>query len=600
MPPSPSVVSADLATAALKCQALDHALRLAEWVGSGKDLTTRGVPKPAAAVEACEVLGIALPGPRLRSALDVDELMVAWVAAIRAGFVVTNGRQAWVGPGATALAGAGTRAHPRLVLDVWLTAAAGEFGVPDEPCAGCLTVLYELHQADRPVGLGELADALVADPAGSVTELPAEMDNLEHVGGAVASLLAFGAGVLAGDLVSLTPLGVVLAASVFEGCAPSPSADARGLITVLGELPPPVAMIMAEPWLAARPAESAVRELLTFAEAASGAERVAALAVARTVGPEPVAAWRQWAGRPGFGAYARQWLAEHGKPVAVHPEDEPWLVVDAFSTMLDGLGEMYAPVSLAMAFDELGANPAEVLSLLRDSGHPAADRVAATLGEQVLTPAAPAIRIIPAGTPWPERQAPVWPPASARAGVATVYQLKISLRYVGGPPVWRRVLVPGEFTLRNLHDVIQFAMGWDHSHLHIFSTRAGDYGVPDADLGCGDQAHVTLADVLPRKRSKLLYSYDFGADWEHDVVVEERRPLAPGDLLPRCVAGEGACPPEDCGGPWGYQDLKEALADPDHEEHDSRLEWMCLEKPSDFDAAAFSLDEVNKRLGLGR
>jgi hypothetical protein len=616
MPPSPSVVSADLATAALQCQALDHARRLAQWVGAGKELTARGVPKPAAAAEACRELGIALPGARLRSALDVDELMVAWVAAVRAGFVVQEGRRARIGPGVRALDGAGTLAHPRLVLDAWLAAVAGEFGVPDDPCAGCLTVLYQLRQADRPMGLGELAEALtvesseglcpdcggVHDPLDAGMDVLAdEMDGLEHVGGAVASLIAFGGAVLSGDQVSLTPLGAMLATSVFEGCAPAPDADAKTLLTALCPLPPQVALMMAGPWLAARPAETAVRELLTFAESASGADRVAALAVARTAGPEPVAAWRQWAGRPGFGAYARQWLAEHGKPVAVHPEDEAWLVVDAFSAMLDGLreldgrGEPTAPVPLDMALGELGEDPDEVLAMLRESGHPAADEVAAWLDEQFCTTPEMTIRVIPPGQTPPEIQTVVaWPPPGTPAK-ATVCQLRISLRYVDDPPVWRRVLVPATYTLDHLHHVIQLAMGWEHSHLHMFSTRLGEYGVPDPDLECGDQTDVTVADVLPRKRSTLVYTYDFGDGWEHDVVVEDKRPVAPDDLLPSCVAGEGACPPEDCGGPWGYADLKEILADPDHEEHFGRLDWMGLDEPGDFDAAAFCVDEANKR-----
>jgi hypothetical protein len=168
---------------------------------------------------------------------------------------------------------------------------------------------------------------------------------------------------------------------------------------------------------------------------------------------------------------------------------------------------------------------------------------------------------------------------------------------VDDPPVWRRVLVPGTFTLNNLHDVIQLAMGWDYSHLYVFGTRFGEYGVPDPEFGYADQSSVTLTDVLPRKRSKLVYTYDFGDGWEHDVVVEDRSPLAAGDMLPCCVAGEGACPPEDCGGPWGYQELKDALADPDHEEHDNRLEWMGLDEPGEFDATAFDPNEVNKRLG---
>ena len=179
-----------------------------------------------------------------------------------------------------------------------------------------------------------------------------------------------------------------------------------------------------------------------------------------------------------------------------------------------------------------------------------------------------------------------------------VYQLKITLRGVTKPPVWRRVLVPADITLRNLHDVIQLAMGWEDDHLHMFSTGRQDYGTPGMGLECADDAWVRVSQILAGPGDRLRYTYDFGDDWEHDIVVEKTRPAAPGEAHLSCVAGKGACPPEDCGGAWGYADLKEVLADPAHEGHLDRLEWLGLDTGEDFDPSEFSAADVNTRLSV--
>jgi hypothetical protein len=108
-----------------------------------------------------------------------------------------------------------------------------------------------------------------------------------------------------------------------------------------------------------------------------------------------------------------------------------------------------------------------------------------------------------------------------------------------------------------------------------------------------------LVDVLVEPGDRLRYTYDFGDDWDHDIRLEKvlapaAGPRAP--AVPVCLAGKGACPPEDCGGPWGYAALKETIADPSDEGHEEMLEWLGLEDPSDFDPAAFNLASVNARL----
>ena len=177
-------------------------------------------------------------------------------------------------------------------------------------------------------------------------------------------------------------------------------------------------------------------------------------------------------------------------------------------------------------------------------------------------------------------------------------QLKVTLRGVSKPPVWRRLLVPADMRLDRLHEVIQTSLGWTDTHLHVFSTAAGDYGVPEPELGFRNERNARLAQFLKQQGDRINYAYDFGDGWEHDIVLEKRIVPDPRAQLPACVAGKGACPPEDCGGPWGYSDLKETLANPRHEDHDDMLEWLGLDSGEEFDATACDLVEINEVLDM--
>jgi hypothetical protein len=157
------------------------------------------------------------------------------------------------------------------------------------------------------------------------------------------------------------------------------------------------------------------------------------------------------------------------------------------------------------------------------------------------------------------------------AGV--IYQLKITLRDTK-PPVWRRVQVQ-DCTLGRLHDVIQTCMGWTNSHLHAFEVGGEQYSEPDPDgmMETEDERKVKLSQVVARGFKKFAYTYDFGDNWDHTVEVEKTLEAEPGVRYPRCVDGKRACPPEDCGGPWGYADFLKAIRDPKHPEHEDMLEW---------------------------
>jgi hypothetical protein len=176
-----------------------------------------------------------------------------------------------------------------------------------------------------------------------------------------------------------------------------------------------------------------------------------------------------------------------------------------------------------------------------------------------------------------------------------IYQVKITLLGVENPPVWRRVLVPAAIRLDRLHEVIQAAMGWQNYHLHAFVDGQTYYGVPDPDLPYRDE-HTTKLNDLAAPGDRLLYNYDFGDDWDHEILIEEATVATPDGRYPRCVAGEAACPPEDVGGWPGYSRLVGILTDRGHEEHQDMLDWLGLDNHNQFDPERFDRDEASRRL----
>ena len=168
------------------------------------------------------------------------------------------------------------------------------------------------------------------------------------------------------------------------------------------------------------------------------------------------------------------------------------------------------------------------------------------------------------------------------------------------PPIWRRLEVPADISLARLHTVIQIAFGWDDSHLHVFETPYGSFGTADADLGHRSETSVTLEQVAPAVNSKLRYTYDFGDDWEHDILVEKVLDHDETAAYPRCTGGRRAAPPDDCGGIWGYAELVEVLNDPADQEHNDRLEWLGLDAAAEFDPDRFDAEAVTRALSFAR
>ena len=228
-----------------------------------------------------------------------------------------------------------------------------------------------------------------------------------------------------------------------------------------------------------------------------------------------------------------------------------------------------------------------------DKRHGFPDReLAALVGDR-----GPLAEVIPL-RPGIEDQPP--PAASPAPAAGAVYQLKVTLAETK-PPVWRRVLVDGASTLDQVHEVIQAAFGWWNYHLHEFEVGDARYAVPDPDYDPAydwgsptlDERQVRL-DSVAGEGSKLDYTYDFGDNWRHKIVVEKvlAADAAAPVTVPACIDGRRACPPEDSGGTWGYEELLGILGDPSHPEHDARREW--LGRP--FDPAAFDPDDFDENL----
>src|SRR3990167_5782219 len=177
-------------------------------------------------------------------------------------------------------------------------------------------------------------------------------------------------------------------------------------------------------------------------------------------------------------------------------------------------------------------------------------------------------------------------------GKTQIYQIKVALGHTA-PPVWRRIEVPADIKLDKLHRVMQAVMGWTDSHMHAFRVGMVQYGTSSREFpGMFRNERTVRLDQLVGKGGKLIYEYDFGDGWEHELKIEKELTPEPGMRYPRCTARKRACPPDDCGGPWGYEHLLEVLRDPKHEEYDEMREWIG----GDFDPEAFDLNEINRTL----
>jgi hypothetical protein len=176
---------------------------------------------------------------------------------------------------------------------------------------------------------------------------------------------------------------------------------------------------------------------------------------------------------------------------------------------------------------------------------------------------------------------------------------RLRIELTGSSPlIWRLVNVPLDFSLGQLHEVIQVVMPWDDYHLHEFMVGNKHYGEPDPEAGIDflDEDDITLEQVFKGKINEIEYIYDFGDGWQHSITCES---VFPAELdiedYPICIDGAMACPPEDSGALFGYYRKLKILNNPDHDEHEDIKAWM----PEDFDPQYFDIDETNVVLEIG-
>lgn len=182
---------------------------------------------------------------------------------------------------------------------------------------------------------------------------------------------------------------------------------------------------------------------------------------------------------------------------------------------------------------------------------------------------------------------------------ATVYQVQIALRG-SKPKIWRRLLVPSSLLLADFHKIIQTSMGWTDSHLHQFAKGRTFYSIKQPNEICWNEMNnidykkkkVRISELLIQVKDKITYEYDFGDGWEHDIILEKILPMDNSNENPVCIAGKMNCPPEDCGGIWGYMEMLKVLKNQNHKENESISEWIG----EDFDPAYFDVNEVNSLL----
>jgi hypothetical protein len=182
------------------------------------------------------------------------------------------------------------------------------------------------------------------------------------------------------------------------------------------------------------------------------------------------------------------------------------------------------------------------------------------------------------------------------------FQFKIELLHISDPPVWRRLIIPEGFTFLHFHQCIQIAFGWQNCHLFQFFPQgfksAPTITIPNPEWDEGpvqDCRKVKLDDIFKAAKQTFTYLYDFGDDWVHSILLEE---ISQEKIIrATCLLGEGACPPEDCGGPPGYDRLKMIMKDPKNPENREMKGWLGLSKSKPFDPFKFDVLNVNKKLG---
>jgi hypothetical protein len=508
-------MSEELSAVAAASPALSHARIVAEWVGEkGKPVTAGGALKPGQVPAVASALGVKSPS-KVGRASKVPEVYRAWLAAVGAGLVKVDG-------------GRVTReaeAARRDVLDAWFGGleAVLQNQVFDPAKADPRIVGYlvlTILDADRPPSdevLEKSIDDLMRERGDWHFYSYRSYHTSAHPAETVIDILrSFGA---VGEDRRPTPLGR-WARDRLQGLIPpaiGPSLPAReflAYLVTLDDAQDPTNLIMR--WAGFRDVGDVARELLLAARDATPAERVAAVSIVDGLGKSAIPVWHEFTRAPAVAPHARVALATFEQETEPDEADRVWVAVDFGLMYLDRNGAADAWYSMRDILGDDGGDDdgGDIVAALRDSGHPESGRLveALQLHRQTVT-----------RTP--------------------VQQLRISLRHTG---IWRRVLMPEDATLGDLHQVIGAVLGWGIDHLHAFTVGEYEYSDPYFNLdNCDDEDSVRLNRALPKPGSKIVYVYDFGDDWRHEITLEKVFVPDEEPEHPVCTGGVGDNPIED-------------------------------------------------------
>jgi Plasmid pRiA4b ORF-3-like protein len=547
----------DPARLARECDAVAQAVKLAHWIGTGARKVTAGEVLRRADVSAAgAALGVRLPA-KVRTAADVPALHRPWCTGVATGLLQISDGEVRCGPAMAHWPPADGE-----MLTGWLAGFRAACVAESDPRSKekesvGLVVLAFLVVLDRdggaPTGrnLWPAVDAALREvcelygkpywQALDAASRYADPGTADPMAGLFTFLAAFGAVTGNRGTPRSTALGQwAMARTRHDLPTPaSPQLPASDLLARLARFDGTADRDnVARPWLAARTTAGAAREILAAADQASPSLRQVAVAVADSLGDDALPAWREMRRAPRVGPHARAVLASAGGRRAVGEADRRWLAVDwAAAALADsGPDEALTRVDETMPGSDLDSR----LAAVRASGHPAAESLARALAE--------------------------FAASGAPRSVDQVIQLKVTLAR-WRPPIWRRVLVPAATTLGGLHRVIQILYGWDGDHLHNF--EVGDRRYSDPFFGLEeetDEEELRVSEAFQPGVKKIAYTYDFGADWQHEITLEKRAERQPGQPYPACIAFSG----------------------------DSPVEYWDEDDPSDPEP--FSLSEVNHRL----
>jgi pRiA4b ORF-3-like protein len=509
---------------------MDQAVALARCIGDDRKRVTEAghvlrrpdVPAVAAA------LGLRVPA-KIRTAADIPALNRPWCVAVAARLLELSKGMVTGGP----LLAHWPAVRAEEVLAGWLNGLRAVCTAESDPRDKdglrllALALLKTLSGGDvlseRPVfeelvRLCDLYDKSLSDVHTSLYRYR-DGDRGSYLPVLVALLIEFGAVTGGPDKPVITPLGRWAAEHLaMDLPVPAgPELPAAELIAAVGRFDDEEQRWnVVSDWLAERDATDAVREILAAAERLPPLSRWVAIEIAESLGEDALPAWREQVAAPLVGPHARAVLAAWEKGRGPREADRRWLAVEGAVAMLAKAGpdEALSRVQESMP----GADLAARLAAVRATGHPAAAELAQAVVE--------------------------FDRSGAPRSIDQVARLKVSLTSFR-PPIWRRVLLPVTASLGDLHNVIQVLYGWDGDHLHIFSVGKKRYSDWSYNLEeTLDEDELRVRDALPSRTKKIMYEYDLGASWEHEITLEKILPREPGKQYPVCLDFEGDSPVE--------------------------------------------------------